>query len=78
METLQAIIAAVAPLMISNANACKGREDLVIRRVALHSIHNVLVRVKLIDYEKGKFSVGRFTVYCLLSATSQGFRVKGC
>ena len=55
IEILQAIITAVAPLIISSANACEGRDDLVIRRIALPSVHKVLVRIKLIIYGKGNF-----------------------
>jgi hypothetical protein len=55
MEVLQAIITAVAPLMASSANACKGRDDLVIRRVTLPNMHNALVKIKPMSYEKGKF-----------------------
>jgi hypothetical protein len=55
METLQAIITAVAPLIINSANACKGRDVLMTRRVALASMHSVLVKIKFINYEKGKF-----------------------
>ena len=64
------MVAAVAPLIRRRANACSGREGLKMSRAALPRIDSSLINSKFISYKKGNFSVGRFTVYCLNSATS--------
>lgn len=60
----------MAPLIRRSAKAWRGRDGLKINSVALPKMVRSLTKSKFISYKKGKFSVGRFTVYCLNSATS--------